>query len=188
MSIIQVKFYKCWQKELRIMSTGHCPVSVLIAQSQWLSWYSVLKCQCLKGHQSPKSLFESVLAMYLILSLSLTSYLSFCWSGHGCSSLWSNIWVYDTYIEQIYGEPSLELLRCQEGFLHCALALRELYCVYVGVALQGHVWGLPLTESSRVENWDWCGIMADSKNNVGGKMYPYMLRTPESCWHGEHHH
>ena len=85
------------------------------------------------------------------------------------------------YIEQIYGEPSLELLRCQEGFLHCALALRELYCVYVGVALPGHIWGLPLTESSRVENWDWCGIMADSKNNVGGKMYPYMLRTPESC-------
>ena len=97
-----------------------------------------------------------------------------------CLGLW--------YIEQIYGEPSLELLRCQEGFLHCALALRELYCVYVGVALQGHVWGLPLTESSRVENWDWCGIMADSKNNVGGKMYPHMLRTPEGCWRDEHHH
>ena len=44
------------------------------------------------------------------------------------------------YIEQIYGEPSLELLRCQEGFLHCALALRELYCVYVGVALPGHIY------------------------------------------------
>ena len=99
-SIIQVKFYKCWQKELRMMSTGHCPVSVLIVQSQWLSWYSILNCQncnkCLKGHQSPNSLFESVLAMYLTLSLSLslTYYLSFCWSGHVCSSLWSNIWVY----------------------------------------------------------------------------------------------
>ena len=44
------------------------------------------------------------------------------------------------YIEQIYGEPSMEHSRCQEGFLHCALALRELYCVYVGVALPGHIW------------------------------------------------
>ena len=124
-SIIQVKFYKCWQKELRMMSTGHCPVSVLIVQSQWLSWYSVLNCQncnqCLKGHHSPVSkialwkcsrhVFDFVfvfdfLFVFLLVGPCLvripdplvytTKWVGVTWLGHVCSSLWSKVWVYDT--------------------------------------------------------------------------------------------
>ena len=51
--------------------------------------------KCLKGHKSLGSLSEGVLKMYLSLSLSLSLYLywslSFCWSGHVPSSLWSHV-------------------------------------------------------------------------------------------------
>ena len=99
-------------------------LSLCLSFSLFVVGQVITVIKCLKGQKSHRSLFGGVLKIYLSLSLSL----SFCWSGHVFSSLWSN-----ASMVKSHKDRSLEVF---SKYIFNCLCL--CHCLFVGQVMFPH--------------------------------------------------